>query len=386
MQTQRLDAVADITMGQAPEGESYNLDGEGLPLIAGAGDFGELHPDPKKFTTTPGKTCQRGDVILGIRATIGEKVLADRTYCLGRGVAGLRAKSGLDERYLWHWLTYVVPALAAKARGATFKQVNREDIGELHISLPLLPKQRQIAEILDKADSLRAKRRAALAQLNTLTQSIFLDLFGDPAIPTRTVGQLLECGALLSHKDGNHGSLYPRPDDFDNEGIPFLSAKAVSDDGAIDNGLVENLREEKADRLKIGWILKGDVLLAHNASVGKVALYDGRFERALIGTSLTAFRPNPEALNSNYLAAALRAPTFQRQLEKNMGQTTRNQVPITAQRNLKVGLPRIELQKEFAQKAMTVEALMVSYRASVMRLDALFASLQQRVFEGGLLS
>ena len=49
------------------------------------------------------------------------------------------------------------------------------------LPLPPLPEQRRIAEILDKADALRAKRRAALAQLDTLTQSIFLDMFGDPA-------------------------------------------------------------------------------------------------------------------------------------------------------------------------------------------------------------
>ena len=116
-QFQRLDSVADITMGQAPAGESYNVDGNGIPLIAGAGDFGEVHPTPKKHTTALGKNCQTGDIILGIRATIGEKVLADRQYCLGRGVAGIRARPGLDGRYLWHWLTHAAPSLATKARG-----------------------------------------------------------------------------------------------------------------------------------------------------------------------------------------------------------------------------------------------------------------------------
>jgi four helix bundle suffix protein len=147
---QRLDTVCKLTMGQAPDGESYNGDGDGLPLIAGAGDFGEVHPAAKKFTTAPGKVCCPGDIILGIRATIGEKVIADRAYCLGRGVAGLRARAGLDSRYLWHWLTHVAPILAGKAKGATFKQVNREDIGELAISLPQLQEQRRIAEVLDR--------------------------------------------------------------------------------------------------------------------------------------------------------------------------------------------------------------------------------------------
>jgi type I restriction enzyme S subunit len=181
----RLDTVCDLTMGQAPEGESYNSEGVGLPLIAGAGDFGAVHPDAKKFTTSPGKVCRTGDIVLGIRATIGEKVVADREYCLGRGVAGLRTKPGLETRYLWHWLTHVSPTLVSKARGATFKQVNRDDIGGLAINLPSLPEQQRIADILDRAETLRAKRRAALAQLDILTQAIFLEMFGDPATNPR---------------------------------------------------------------------------------------------------------------------------------------------------------------------------------------------------------
>jgi len=165
-------------MGQAPSGEAYNSDQEGWPLIAGAGDFGEQYPAAKKFTTEASKLSQRGDIILGIRATIGEKVLSDGTYCLGRGVAGLRAHPNLAPNYLWHWLSHIRPFLASKAKGATFKQVNRQDIGELEIQLPPLAEQRRIAEILDRAEALRAKRRAALAQLDTLTQAIFLALFG----------------------------------------------------------------------------------------------------------------------------------------------------------------------------------------------------------------
>ena len=296
-----------------------------------------------------------------------------------------RAK--IEPRFLFRWFSSDRIQTTLRSFGQQTTNISNLNIDRclnLPLSLPPLEEQRRIAEVLDKAEALRAKRRAALAELNTLTQSFFLDLFGDPAIPERTIGNLLESGVLLLHKDGNHGSLYPRAEDFGGEGIPFLSAKAVSDDGLINNSLIENLREEKATKLKIGWILKDDVLLAHNASVGKVALYDGRFEKALIGTSLTAFRPNPEVLDSRYLAATFRSARFQSELEKNMGQTTRNQVPITAQRELRVRLPPISLQREFARRVTEVEALKTSHRASLAELDALFATLQHRAFRGEL--
>ena len=81
----KLDDVCQIIMGQAPEGDSYNELGNGLQLIAGAGDFGEMTPLPKKFTTSPSKISDIGDLILCIRATIGDVNWSDKKYCLGRG-------------------------------------------------------------------------------------------------------------------------------------------------------------------------------------------------------------------------------------------------------------------------------------------------------------
>jgi type I restriction enzyme, S subunit len=289
-----------------------------------------------------------------------------------------------DLRFMFHALANEVPSLIARGVGGAQPNISQGLIKDLDLRLPPVAEQRRIADVLDRAEALRTKRRAALAQLDSLTQSIFFDLFGDPVISERTIGELLETDGLRLHKDGNHGSLYPRADDFVKEGVPFLTAKALSDDGHINNSLIENLRTDKAAKLRIGWIERGDVLLAHNASVGKVALYDGRFDRAMIGTSLTAFRPNPSKLDSHYLAAELRSARFQRELEKIMGQTTRNQVPITAQRELKILVPPVELQREFARRVLAVERLKAAQRASLAEMDALFASLQHRAFRGEL--
>ncbi|MDH4079138.1 MAG: restriction endonuclease subunit S [Nitrospira sp.] len=302
MNTRRLDAVSNIMMGQAPEGESYNLDGEGLPLIAGAGGFGELHPEPKKFTTAPGKTCQAGDIMLGIRATIGEKVLADGTYCLGRGVAGLRAKSGLDERYLWHWLTDAAPSLAAKAKGATFKQVNREDIGELRIALPPLPEQRRIAAIPDKADELRAKRRAALSKLDSLTQSIFLDMFGDPA--TNPKGWLRESLTSACHCYSGGTPAKEIPGNWTGS-LPWFSPKDLKQHDLFDSEdhinesipSTTSLKLLPADTVAI--VVRG-MILAHTFPVSVLRV------PATVNQDLKALLPR-EPIDAQFLAHCLRA-------------------------------------------------------------------------------
>nr|WP_284507729.1 restriction endonuclease subunit S [Caballeronia sp. GACF4] len=186
------------------------------------------------------------------------------------------------------------------------------------------------------------------------------------------------------HKDGNHGSNYPRVDDFGVSGTPFLSAKSIRDDGTIDESLIERLRQDKADRLKIGWIDAGDVLLAHNASVGKVALYNGTFGKALIGTSLTAFRPNQAVLTSHFLSFSLTSALFQKQLKQNMAQTTRNQVPITVQRELTIRVPPIKKQLEFSRLAEIIAEQKRKQNQSMAALFLLFRSLQHRAFTGSL--
>ena len=163
-----------------------------------------------------------------------------------------------------------------------------------------------------------------------------------------------------------------------------MSANCIDGQGAIIGEKAKHLEESKARSLKIGWIEKGDVLLAHNATVGPVTIYDGRFGRCLIGTSLTAYRPAPNSYTSEFLAAALRADGFQSQLVKSMSQTTRNQVPITAQRDFVLPTPPVEKQRQFSAACKKAAEIQCRQIASSEETDVAFASLQQRAFRGEL--
>ncbi|MGQ0712817.1 MAG: restriction endonuclease subunit S [Gemmatimonadaceae bacterium] len=382
MQTHRLDAVVDITMGQAPEGESYNLDGEGLPLIAGAGDFGELHPDPKKFTTAPGKTCQPGDIILGIRATIGEKVLADGTYCLGRGVAGLRAQSGLNERYLWHWLSHVTPTLEAKAKGATFKQVNREDIGELRIMLPPLPAQRLIAEILDKADAMRAKRRVALTQLDTLTQSIFLHMFGDPASnpkawPTIAMKQALTIPLRNGLSPSKSGRVSAK----------VLTLSAITgrsfDDAACKMSTFHSPPPSDQSVNGSDFLIcrgNGNIRLVGRGQFPNRTMPDVTFPDTMI-----AARVSDQLVQPSFLQLVWNSNAVRQQIE-SLARTTNGTFKVnqTMLEGVTFMCPPLSLQREFSKKASAVAHTKVTETESAGKLEALFAVLQDRAFRGEL--
>ena len=166
--------------------------------------------------------------------------------------------------------------------------------------------------------------------------------------PRVTIGSLIASGAIVAHKDGNYGSLYPRAEDFGTVGVPFLTAKSL-DGGRIDIDGAPRLADDRADALRFGFVRPNDVLLSHNATIGRVAVvpkFDGRL---LIGTSLTYFRLNPQNLLARYFAAYLAGEDFQNQLAAVMSHSTRNQVPISAQRTLSVVVPPLDVQHVIAR-------------------------------------
>lgn len=255
---------------------------------------------------------------------------------------------------------------------------------ELKIPLPPLQEQKRIAAILDKAEAIRKKRQQAIDLADQFLRSVFLDMFGDP-VNELTVAAMLEKGYLLLHKDGNHGGNYPRREEFGQEGVAFISAKDITDEGSIISSSVAYLNEQKARTLKIGWLRDGDVLLAHNATVGRVGLFNKEFPEALIGTSLTAYRPNREKLTSHYLFCALKYSTFQNQLKKNMGQSTRNQVPISAQKELTLPVASMARQTEFKKIFLRIEKQKSALFSAKDAARRSYESLSKAAFEGYLI-
>ncbi|WP_157643923.1 restriction endonuclease subunit S [Burkholderia ubonensis] len=372
----RLDSVCEITMGQAPSGDTYNNSGEGLPLIAGAGDFGEIYPKPKKFTTVAWKKCGPGDIVLGIRATIGEKVWSDAEYCLGRGVAGLRPKNGLDSVFLWHWLGHHAPMLAAKGKGATFKQVNREDIGSLEIPLPSIEEQRRIAVILDKVDKLRAKRKEALALLGSMAQSIFVDMFGDPVANPKKwkICRLDDVAKKIT--DGTH-----KTPTYVESGVEFLSAKDLKNE-RIEWGSGKYITEDEHKQLvKRCNPEVGDVLLAKSGSLGAVAVIDRDYQFSLF-ESVCLIKHDRSKINGQFLVGLLRTPSMlSHLLEKNKGVAIKH-LHLVDVRNLEIPLPPIALQEQYASRIASVLRVKGDASEILLQMNNLFASLQDSVFRG----
>ena len=139
----KLEDVAEITMGLSPTGDSYNDDGDGVPLINGPVEFGEYFAVKSKWTTSPTRMAEKGDLIFCVRgSTTGRRVVADDSYCIGRGVCSMRARNG-NRSYLYALINFSLDTLLTRTSGSVFPSLSKSDIFEFPV---LLPPKRLISE------------------------------------------------------------------------------------------------------------------------------------------------------------------------------------------------------------------------------------------------
>jgi len=375
-----LGDVCQITMGQAPSGDSYNHRGEGLPLVAGAGDFAGTTPSVKKFTAAPGKVSREGDIILGIRASIGERVWSDRDYCLGRGVAGLRPSEKLDRNYLWHWLAHSADRLKSKGRGATFLQVNRADINEMEIPLPPLDEQRRIAAILDKADAVRARRRRALAQLDALSNSIFYNLFGDPVAtdgryPILPLAELVEVERPITY-----GILKPGPDT--ENGVPYVRVADMKG-GGIDLAGVRRTTQQIAREYRRSTLRTGDLLMSIRGHVGRFASIPQELDGGNITQDSARIAVN-DSMSTVYVRAAMEMPGLQQWMVRHTKGVAVRGINLGDLKKLPIPCPPLGEQEKFTTAIKLVDEKRRAGLDQLELLDECFAGLQARSFAGEL--
>ena len=138
-----------------------------------------------------------------------------------------------------------------------------------------------------------------------------------PELPTgwsyKAIGSLFDENTLIDFADGNHGSDYPRKEEFSKEGAVFVTAAQIRD-GRVFFDECPRLNWSKARKLRKGWARTGDVLLTHNATVGRVAIVEDVIEPFLLGTSVTYYRTNQSLLLNRFLYWMFCAPVFQDQL------------------------------------------------------------------------
>ncbi len=181
-----LSKIADIVMGSSPKSESYNNHEKGLPLLQGNADIKNRLSAPRAYTSQITKECLVDDILLSVRAPVGEVSRSIHHACIGRGIAAIRAKEDTSQNYLYQWLLYFEPKWEKLSQGSTFEAVNSNDIKTLYIDVPQKEEQQKIALILFSADKeietlkqklecVRQEKKALMQQLLTGKRRVKID-------------------------------------------------------------------------------------------------------------------------------------------------------------------------------------------------------------------
>lgn len=329
--------------------------------------------------------AKKGDLLLVTRTSLGKAaVVPSSLICFSQDITAVRTNpEKLDARYLWHYIRSQASYFANRARGATIKGVTRDVVRHLPIPLAPLPEQRLITRILNHVDSLRAKRREAIALLNELSQSIFLDMFGDPVSNPRAWTET-KLGDMIV--DNPKNGLY-KPQKFYGSGYPIVRIDSFYSGKLIDHGKFK--RVSVSDKEAEQYFLKeGDILINRVNSLeylGKSALVEGLSEPTLYESNMMRFSVDRKLADPAFVNTVLQSGHIKGQIasaaKKAVNQASINQSDV---KSLSFYLPPLDLQREFVRRNARIHSHKVTMLNALAELDALFASLQHRAFRGEL--
>jgi type I restriction enzyme S subunit len=164
----QLCQIANITMGTSPTGDSLNDFGDGIEFFQGSTDFGWQFPTVRQYTTQPVRMAKRGDILLSVRAPVGDLNVAHIDCCIGRGLAALNSKEGFDG-FLFYVMKYFKTVFDRRnSEGTTFGSITKDDLHSLPLACPtpdLLKKYNDVVSGYNQMVFTRSMENQQLAQL-----------------------------------------------------------------------------------------------------------------------------------------------------------------------------------------------------------------------------
>lgn len=388
-----------------------NSDGEVTRVLTNSAEYGVL--DQRDYfdrdIATAGKVdgyyiVDAGDYVYNPRTSVTAPVGPISRNNIGKGVMSplytvfrfSTSKTDFYEHFFkstgWH--SYVRSAASTGARHDRMS-ITTGAFMQMPVPTPDGTEQQKIADCLSSLDELIAAQGRKVEALKTYKRGLMQQLFpreGEtlprlrfpefrdaPEWESTTIQDLIDRKFIVGHLDGNHGELYPRADEFSTTGIPYITANDFRI-GRVEFDTCKRLPLDRALKFKKGVARDGDILFAHNATVGPVAKLVTTYDFVILSTTATYFRCDHKQLLNDFLLFALASPLFVAQYTRVMSQSTRDQVPITTQRKLFLQIPNLPEQQRIADCLSALDGLVAAEFARLNELKAHKNGLMQQLF------
>lgn len=331
-----LSEIAHVEMGQSPDSR-YVIEDPfvGHPFLQGNAEFGLVFPEPKYGCLRPEKLCKVNDVLISVRAPVGAVNLADRDYCIGRGLAALRIR-GIKPSLAGEIIARQSPVLRRVAQGTTFEAINKSDLLSLSIELPPKDEWSYIAKILDTLDTVIQETEASITKLKAVKQGLLQDLLtrgidanGELRPPRAVAPQL--------YKESPLGEI---PKEWDVATLESVSSMVTSgsrdwarfytDSGALFVRIGNLTRDHVNFRYDSPVFVRpprnadgqrtrleaGDILISITADLGIVGVVPDGIGEAYINQHIALVRPNLAVVNPRFVGHYLASSVAQTYISK----------------------------------------------------------------------
>jgi type I restriction enzyme S subunit len=383
--------VCDINNGYAFKSTLFKSEGVPLLRISNIDNdrvtFGErtVYLDESYLSEYKKFVVNKGDVVIALSgATTGKYGIYELdTPCLLNQRIGI-IRSGksekLESRYFYFYLRELKSEILRKAQGAAQPNISTKDIGQLKIPLPPLAEQQKIAAILDAADSLRQKDRQLIDHYTALSQSLFLEMFGDPV--TNPMGW--ERHIADKYIDLLTGFAFKSKDYSNNKGDIHLCGGLIITPSGIEWSKANFWKRDALEGLEKYKVMEGDIVMAMDRpwissgfKIHKITKCD---EESFLVQRTARIRG--KNINQDFLYFLYKHSAFEKQAS-----TTETTVPHISPNDIRkyeLIIPPLDLQNQFAERVQLIEQQKQQAQASLEKSEALFNSLLQRAFTGEL--
>jgi len=281
------------------------------------------------------------------------------------------ARDNLHLEYLMYFLNH--SDLSLNINGATRGKLTKSSLNSIKIPLPPLEEQEKIASILDAADELRQKDKALITKYDELTQSLFLDMFGDPVTnPMRWEKEevIKYCECIVPGRD--------KPKSFTGE-IPWVTTNDLIHLGyTIGSTKNIGLTRKEISVVKAKIIPTGSVIMTCVGDLGIVSINE---KEMVVNQQLHAFQCSAD-INNTFLMYNL---SYQKPyMIKMASSTTVPYMNKTIANNTPTICPPINLQEQFAERVLAIDSQKGIAQESLAQTEALFNNLLQKAFKGEL--
>lgn len=332
----------------------------------------------EKFNKLGSGKVKKNDILYCLRGSLGKNAIVNiEEGAIASSLVILRSKTeDIDVNYLIKYLNsnYIKEQILKYNNGSSQPNLSAASVKNFNIYIPNYEKQKEISRILDKAQQLIDKRKEQIEALDELVKSKFIEMFGDPVsnpkgFKVKNLSEIAESFIGLTYK----------PDDVSDNGTLVLRSGNIQNSKLV---FSDNVRVTTNVREKL-FVKENDILMcSRNGSarlVGKVAMIPKLDEEITFGAFMTIIRSK----NYSYLFTYFQLEAFRQQLQ-SAKTTTINQITKKMLDEIKIPLPPIELQNQFADFVKQVDKLKFEMEKSLKELEDNFNSLMQKAFKGEL--